>query len=143
MDADACFTWSMKRDNCETVSNMLVPNFVRHYPRTAPPFNIVPASLSPFNIVLSLRSRAPNGRRRRFSSTIASSTPGVDDAIVDETASIAWPLPGRVGMVGVGQLGAAVTSNLVRAGLKPILYDVRPHSACGQEVQDWVNTDCE
>mmetsp|Transcript_41855 Transcript_41855/g.110875 ORF Transcript_41855/g.110875 Transcript_41855/m.110875 type:complete len:375 (-) Transcript_41855:76-1200(-) len=38
--------------------------------------------------------------------------------------SIAWPAPGKVGMVGIGQLGRAVTGNLLRAGLSPVLYDI-------------------
>jgi len=39
--------------------------------------------------------------------------------------TINWPKPGRVGMVGIGQLGKAVTGNLIRAGLNPVLYDIQ------------------
>eukprot|EP00435_Cladocopium_sp_Y103_P010676 s1111_g2.t1 len=39
-----------------------------------------------------------------------------------------WPRPGRVGMIGLGQLGQAVTGNLLRAGLAPVLYDVKGES---------------
>jgi len=39
--------------------------------------------------------------------------------------AISWPKPGRVGMVGIGQLGKAVTGNLLRAGLNPVLYDIQ------------------
>jgi len=49
--------------------------------------------------------------------------------------SIAWPKPGRVGMVGIGQLGRAVTGNLLRAGLKPVLYDIQGPS-CAKEFLD-------
>jgi len=44
-------------------------------------------------------------------------------------ATIEWPKPGKVGMVGIGQLGRAVTGNLIRAGLNPVLYDIQ-----GEEV---------
>ena len=37
--------------------------------------------------------------------------------------SIAWPEPGRVGIVGIGQLGRAVGGNLIRDGLRPVLHD--------------------
>mmetsp|Transcript_13165 Transcript_13165/g.27526 ORF Transcript_13165/g.27526 Transcript_13165/m.27526 type:complete len:365 (-) Transcript_13165:65-1159(-) len=43
-------------------------------------------------------------------------------------ASIDWPRPGRVGMIGLGQLGQAVTGNLLRAGLAPVLSDVKGES---------------
>jgi 3-hydroxyisobutyrate dehydrogenase len=39
--------------------------------------------------------------------------------------AIAWPKPGRVGMVGIGELGSAVTGNLIRAGLNPVLFDIK------------------
>lgn len=45
------------------------------------------------------------------------------------SVAIDWPKPGRVGMVGIGQLGQAVTGNLLRAGLKPVLFDIK-----GEEV---------
>eukprot|EP00927_Polykrikos_kofoidii_P062365 TRINITY_DN57175_c0_g1_i1.p1 TRINITY_DN57175_c0_g1~~TRINITY_DN57175_c0_g1_i1.p1 ORF type:complete len:407 (-),score=65.84 TRINITY_DN57175_c0_g1_i1:56-1222(-) len=51
---------------------------------------------------------------RLFASTSTSDQP-----------AIAWPRPGRVGMIGVGQLGSAVTGNLLRAGLQPVLHDAR------------------
>jgi len=43
-------------------------------------------------------------------------------------AAISWPKPGRVGMVGIGQLGQAVTGNLIRAGLNPVLHDIKGRS---------------
>eukprot|EP00440_Ansanella_granifera_P056756 gb/GFBE01061516.1/.p1 GENE.gb/GFBE01061516.1/~~gb/GFBE01061516.1/.p1 ORF type:complete len:368 (+),score=103.44 gb/GFBE01061516.1/:1-1104(+) len=43
-------------------------------------------------------------------------------------AAIEWPKAGRVGMVGIGQLGQAVTGNLLRAGLQPVLFDVKGES---------------
>jgi len=36
-----------------------------------------------------------------------------------------WPNPGRVGMIGIGQLGQAVAGNLIRAGLRPVLHDIK------------------
>lgn len=45
-----------------------------------------------------------------------------------KTPSVDWPKPGRVGMIGIGQLGSAVTINLLRAGLSPVLYDVKGQS---------------
>merc|ERR1719215_1396212 len=56
------------------------------------------------------------GGRRAFAAAAAASA---------DSPAIAWPRPGRVGMVGVGQLGSAVTGNLLRAGLQPVLYDLR------------------
>jgi 3-hydroxyisobutyrate dehydrogenase len=44
------------------------------------------------------------------------------------SSTISWPKPGRVGMVGIGQLGQAVVGNLIRAGLNPVLYDVKGSS---------------
>ncbi|CAE7786960.1 garR, partial [Symbiodinium sp. CCMP2592] len=41
------------------------------------------------------------------------------------TTQIDWPKPGRVGMIGLGQLGTAVVGNLLRAGLAPIVHDVK------------------
>eukprot|EP00930_Biecheleria_cincta_P093226 TRINITY_DN8344_c0_g3_i1.p1 TRINITY_DN8344_c0_g3~~TRINITY_DN8344_c0_g3_i1.p1 ORF type:complete len:376 (+),score=60.56 TRINITY_DN8344_c0_g3_i1:78-1205(+) len=41
------------------------------------------------------------------------------------TPAVEWPKPGRVGMIGIGQLGSAVTINLLRAGLSPVLFDVK------------------
>lgn len=34
-------------------------------------------------------------------------------------------------MVGIGQLGVAVTGNLVRAKMRPVLYDKRSPEECG------------
>jgi len=46
--------------------------------------------------------------------------------------AISWPRPGRVGMVGIGELGRAVTGNLLRAGLNPVLFDIKG-PACADE----------
>eukprot|EP00933_Yihiella_yeosuensis_P069869 TRINITY_DN7692_c1_g1_i1.p1 TRINITY_DN7692_c1_g1~~TRINITY_DN7692_c1_g1_i1.p1 ORF type:complete len:380 (+),score=105.96 TRINITY_DN7692_c1_g1_i1:86-1225(+) len=54
----------------------------------------------------------------RFSQTVAC-------RFFSSQPPISWPKPGRVGMIGIGQLGCAVTGNLIRAGLNPVLYDVK------------------
>mmetsp|Transcript_93634 Transcript_93634/g.166607 ORF Transcript_93634/g.166607 Transcript_93634/m.166607 type:complete len:374 (+) Transcript_93634:67-1188(+) len=64
-------------------------------------------------------------RQQRFLRRYAASSP-----------SIEWPKPGRVGMIGIGQLGAAVTGNLIRAGLNPVLYDVKGESVAKQFLEN-------
>uniref|UniRef100_A0A7S1WDH5 3-hydroxyisobutyrate dehydrogenase n=1 Tax=Alexandrium catenella TaxID=2925 RepID=A0A7S1WDH5_ALECA len=46
-------------------------------------------------------------------------------ALATSETPISWPRPGRVGMIGVGQLGSAVVGNLIRAGLQPVLHDAK------------------
>ncbi|CAJ1377324.1 unnamed protein product [Effrenium voratum] len=48
------------------------------------------------------------------------------------STSIDWPRPGRVGMIGLGQLGQAVVGNLLRAGLAPVIYDVKGESSASK-----------
>lgn len=48
---------------------------------------------------------------------------------INRQPAISWPAAGKVGMVGVGQLGTAVTCNLVRANLHPVLFDLKPPNA--------------
>lgn len=48
-------------------------------------------------------------------------------------ASVEFPKPGKVGIVGVGQLGRAVSGNLIRDGLAPVLHDIQG-SAVAQDL---------